>query len=120
MNNTQTNLLPLLKAELKFAESGGYRKPSWHPPLIFQDSPICPNYFDPANTTRCHECPLLAFVPAQHRDDRLPCRHILLNDQGETLDSLYRSATNSEIEATLIRWLKVRIQQLEGKAAGAS
>jgi hypothetical protein len=119
MNGTQSDLLHLLKDELKFAEGGGYRSPSWHPPLIFQDSPVCPNYFCPANITKCVDCPLSAFVPVQHKLDHLPCRQIPLNLQGETLDSLYRTATNSEIEAILIRWLKTRIQELEGKAAGA-
>ena len=120
MNDEREDLLKLLKVELKFAEEGGYRKPAWHPPLIFQDSPTCPNYFDPMNTTKCSDCPLICFVPEQHREDHLPCRQIPLNDQGETLDALYRSYTNSEVEAIVIRWLKTRIGELECRAAHAA
>jgi hypothetical protein len=43
----------------------------------------------------------------------VPCRHIPLNEIGETLDSLYRTGTNEEIEQTLQSWLLETIQQLE-------
>jgi hypothetical protein len=36
-----------------------------------------------------------------------------LNEIGETLDSLYRTGTNEEIEQTLQSWLLETIQQLE-------
>jgi len=106
-------LIALLKDELCFAEQGGYRKPSWHPQLIFEDSPICRKFRDPGNLEKCRQCPLIAFVPKAHRDDRLPCRKIPLNAAGDTLDALYRSASIAEIEAVLVKWLRHQIATLE-------
>ena len=34
-------LLETLKAELDFVNRGGYRKASWRPQFIFEDSPTC-------------------------------------------------------------------------------
>jgi len=111
--DVEKKLLKHLKRELKFAEEGGYRRPSWHPPLIFEDSPACPKYHDPGDLEACLECPLRALVPLNACEERVPCRHIPLNDRGETLDSLYRSATQAEIEAALTKWLKRKISELE-------
>ena len=56
---------------------------------------------------------LMSFVPTKCRYEAVPCRHIPLNEIGETLDSLYRTGTNEEIEQTLQSWLLETIQQLE-------
>jgi hypothetical protein len=93
-------------------QKGGYRAPLvWRPPLIFEDSPTCPK-------ERCAACPetncvLLSFVPKESRYEAVPCRYIPLNELGETVDSLYRTGTNEEIEQTLQSWLLTTIQQLE-------
>ncbi|HTZ75890.1 MAG TPA: hypothetical protein VMB47_18380 [Candidatus Aquilonibacter sp.] len=113
MKDIQKKLLKHLKKELKFVEEGGYRRPSWHPPLIFEDSPACPKYRDPGNLEVCLECPLRALVREDLREEKIPCRHIPLNERGETLDSLYRSSTQAEIETILANWLKAKIYELE-------
>ena len=41
------------------------------------------------------------------------CRHIPLDEIGETVDSLYRTGTNEEIEQTLQGWLLKTIRQFE-------
>lgn len=109
----QQNLVDSLKAELEFVEKGGYRKASWRPQFMFEDSPICINHNDPERSKPCAECILIKFVPAQSRGERFPCRHIPLNDAGETIDSLYRSGTQAELETTVAEWLKKTIRKLE-------
>jgi hypothetical protein len=56
---------------------------------------------------------LIGFVPKECRYEAVPCRHILLNEIGETVDSLYRTGTNEEIEQALQSWLLKTIRQLE-------
>jgi hypothetical protein len=111
------SLLDTLRAELGFLEKGGYREVSWRPRFIFEDSPICTNYNDPEHSRPCSECILMKLVPAQRRGERYPCRHIPLNDAGETIDSLYRSATQEELETTVAEWLKKTIEKLEAEEA---
>jgi len=106
------NTVQVLRNELQFVRTGGYREPLvWRAPLIFEDSPTCPK-------ERCSACPdsgcvLLSFVPKGCRYEASPCRHIPLNELGETVDSLYRTGTIEEIERTLQSWLLNTIRQVE-------
>jgi len=52
-------------------------------------------------------------VPPQARTEKTPCRHIPLNDSGETLDTLYRYSNQAEIEETVEEWLQTTIRVLE-------
>ncbi|HLB88076.1 MAG TPA: hypothetical protein VJK29_10530 [Terriglobales bacterium] len=102
-----------LQHELEFLERGGYRSPivfRW--PLIFEDSPTCPK--DPRFACPDADCALMSFVPEECRYETIPCRHIPLNEIGETVDSLYRTGTNEEIEQALRNWLVNTIKRFEG------
>ena len=116
-------LLDVLKAELDFVEKGGYRNTArvpWRPQFIFQDSPTCLN-FDPAKEQQpCAECILTALIPEEKKKQRIPCRHIALNEAGETIDSFYRTGTAEDLEAALSKWLKATIARLEAPKAQAS
>jgi hypothetical protein len=104
--------LQVLKDELQFVRKGGYRAPLlWRAPLVFEDSPRCPK--EPCSACSDTDCVLISFVPEECRSEALPCRHIPLNEIGETLDNLYRTETNEEIEQTLQRWLLKTIRLLE-------
>jgi len=48
---------------------------------------------------------------------KFPCRYIPLNEQGQTIDSFYRSGTRDELESELRRWLKAKIERLEKQEA---
>lgn len=112
MKGENENTLQVLKSELKFVQNGGYRTPLvWRAPLVFEDSPTCPK--EPCSACPDANCVLMSFVPTKCRYEAVPCRHIPLNGMGETLDSLYRTGTNEEIEQTLENWLRGTIQQLE-------
>jgi hypothetical protein len=111
------NLLDVLKFELEFLEQGGYgRLPreSWRPRLIFEDSPTCVN-FNSKDREPCSECLLMQFVPEEAREEQTPCNHIPLSLNGETLENLYRTGTQQEIEAALGAWLRATIQKLEAQ-----
>jgi len=106
------NTLDVLRKELQFVQNGGYRAPIvWRAPLVFEDSPTCPR----GSCAACPEtdCVLMRFVPDECLYEAVPCRHIPLNELGETVESLYRTGTNEEIEQTLQSWLLETIEQLE-------
>jgi hypothetical protein len=50
---------------------------------------------------------------------KFPCRYIPLNEQGQTIDSFYRSGTRDELESELRRWLKTKIERLEKRKANS-
>jgi len=122
MAKDERNLLAVLKAELEFVQKGGYRytaRSPWRPQFIFQDSPTCLNFDSTQPRRPCSECVLMELVPPDLRNGKIPCRHIPLNAKGETIDSLYRTGTQMELETALTKWLKSTIKKLELESAQA-
>jgi hypothetical protein len=120
---SRLNILQLLKAELQFVESGGYRRSErspWRPPYVFEESPSCPNYSDRSRPHLCADCWLIQFVTPDLRDEQVPCRFVQLTPEGVTIDSLYRYGSTSETEEALSRWLRERIREIEGELTEAS
>ena len=112
MATSKTELLQALRRELQFLDQGGYRSPvGWRPALVFEDSPVCMG--KPDADCAFSGCPLMELVPAHLRDQPTPCRHIPLNDAGETVELLYRTATHAELESSLRAWLNAQIKRLE-------
>ena len=119
MPGDDRDILDVLKAELEFLEQGGYgRLPrqAWRSRLPFEDSPTCMN-FNSTERRPCIECALMQLVPDAARSEESPCEHIPLTANGQTLDSLYRTGTQQEIEEALGKWLRAMIQELEAKRA---
>jgi hypothetical protein len=111
------NTLHVLRGELQFVQKGGYRVPRvWRSPLIFEDSPTCPK--PERNVCQHPGCVLMNFVPQECREEAVPCRHIPLNESGETVDSLYRTGTIQEIEQALESWLLKTIGSVEEQCEG--
>lgn len=116
MAQAKKDVLAVLKAELEFLENGGYRTPqhaAWRPQLIFQDSPTCLNYSNLGKRHACKQCALMEFVPNGFQQERFPCRHIPLDESGQTLDSLYRTGTEEETYEIVAKWLRNTIARLE-------
>jgi hypothetical protein len=113
MSADQRGLLNVLKRELDFIENGGYRRHSWRPLYVFEDSPTCLNYGNPGQQRPCSDCLLRELVSPENREVGTPCRHIRLNDEGQTLENLYRTASQEDMEGYVCRWLKVTIHNLE-------
>jgi hypothetical protein len=106
------NYLRLLRCELAFVEAGGYRSPvGWRWPRVFEGSPTCQK--GRFSTCTGIDCPLRDFVPSEHQSAGVPCRHIPLDELGETIGSLYRTGTNEEIEESPRNWLRQTIGQME-------
>src|ERR1700675_4265929 len=108
-------LLDILKTEMTFLEGGGYRhspRTPWKVPLIFEDSPTCLNFGSSSRPHPCTECALMRFVPQDRRSAGLACRHIPLNAAGETVDGLYRYASQQELEGVVRAWLLGAIHKL--------
>lgn len=117
MPKDDREVLALLKSELEFVEKGGYWKASSREQFIFRDSPTCLNHRRLEDSRPCSECVLFGFVPVDRQKEKIPCRHIPLNEQGETIDSLHRRRTQESIETALSRWLRATIQDLGDKQA---
>jgi len=116
MQRDERDLLEVLKFELNFLEKGGYgRSPreAWRPQFIFEDSPTCMNYDSKENPEPCSHCVLMQLVPPAFRSATVPCRHIPMNQAGESLDSLYRYDDQAEIEESVEKWLRMTINKLE-------
>ena len=124
------NSLSILKQQLEFLDQGGYRKPlgarqpvfcmetpvEWRRSLFFEDSPSCPKERYEACSLEM-ECALADFVPSEHRRETVPCRHIPLNEGGDTVASLMRGGVRQgQIEADVRSWLVKTIARLERKA----
>jgi hypothetical protein len=120
MNNNKRDLLDVLKGELEFVQKGAYGNPlraAWRPQFMFQDSPSCLNFEVSQHPKPCSYCALMHLVPADSQQTKYPCRYIPLNEQGDTLDLLYRTGTQKEIESTFTAWLKTTIARLEREKA---
>ena len=129
-----TNAISILKNELEFLDRGGYRQTvgsrqpafcmetstEWRPALFFEDSPSCPK----KRYEHCfpeRDCLLTDFVPEEHKNDEVPCRHIPLNETGETIASMSRGgASETKIEAALRSWLVKTIANAEAEALSSS
>jgi hypothetical protein len=122
MATDNRDILEILQFELKFLEDGGYgRSPRtpWRAPALFEDSPTCLNFSDPARPHPCDQCLLMRFVPKEHQGNEIPCRFIPVKESGETVDDLYRSATQRETEQALGQWLRAQIERLTKERACA-
>ena len=120
MAQDDRDILEILKFELSFLEDGGYgRSPQapWRAPAIFEDSPICPNFCDPARPHPCESCLLEQFVPEGQQKESIPCRFISLTEEGLTVEDLYRTGSQAEMEEALAKWLRTQIQRIERERA---
>ncbi len=116
MPEDKRDILEVLKFELDFLEQGGYgrsvRTP-WKPTSIFQDSLSCINFNSPEQQHPCNECLLSTFVPEQAQSEKIPCHHIPLNPDGETVHSMERQRPQIELEEAVRNWLRATIQRIE-------
>lgn len=120
MAQDDRDILEILKFELSFLEDGGYgRSPRtpWRAPAIFEDSPICPNFCDPGRPHPCENCLLEQFVPNGQKKEAIPCRFIPLTNDGVTVEDLYRTGSQIEMEEALAKWLREQIARIERERA---
>jgi len=118
MSSDKRDILGVLKFELAFLEQGGYGRSvrtDKIPTRIFQDSLSCINFCEPTRPHPCNECCLTDFVPEKAQREDVPCHHIPLNAQGDTVDTLLEDQLR--VETALRIWLRATIQRLEQERA---
>jgi hypothetical protein len=120
MSKDARDVLEGLKFELNFLEQGGYgrtvRTP-WKPTSMLLDSPSCINFNDAGKPHPCNECLLTDFVPLKRQEEKVPCHHIPLNQQGETVYTMERQREQVELEEAVKGWLRATIQRIEQERA---
>jgi hypothetical protein len=120
MSDDKRDVLDVLRFELSFLEQGGYgrsvRTP-WKPTSIFQDSLSCINFNDPERPHPCTDCLLNDFVPPESQGETVPCHHIALNPDGETVDSMEHQYNQLELEEAVKAWLRTTIRRIERERA---
>jgi len=120
MSDDKRDILEVLKFELNFLEQGGYgrsvRTP-WKPTSVFLDSPSCINFNDASRPHPCNECLLTDFVPQKSQEENIPCHHIPLNPQGETVYTMERQREQIELEEAVKNWLRETIRRIERERA---
>lgn len=118
MTQDERDILEVLRAELDIIEKGGYgrsvRTP-WKPTSVFQDSLTCINYGYPYRAHPCAECLLDDLVPPECRSEVVPCHHIPLNAEGETVETLELKDNQQLTEETVKRWLRAKIAEIEAE-----
>lgn len=123
MSTDERDPLELLKAELSYIEQGGYgrsvRTP-WRPTSVFQDSLSCINYGYPYRAHPCHECALSDFVPEGARAESIPCHHIPLDAEGQTVEGLESEENQQLLEEKVKAWLRAKIKELEDERAAST
>ncbi len=121
MSDDKRDILEALKFELAFLEQGGYGR-SVHTPKTptrsFQDSLTCLNFDEPTRPHACSECFLTDFVHKNAQGEDVPCHHIPLNPDGETVDMLREHQV--KLEEALGNWLRATIRRLERERSAAA
>ena len=115
MAKCNPDVLEVLKSELEFLESGGYKyyliRP-WRPQLAFIESRTCQKN-GMGKPQDCDGCVLMQFVSSEWRGEKTPCWYIPLNEIGQTADSFYRWGTEHDLEHALRTWLGATILSIE-------
>lgn len=109
------HLLELLLYELAFLKLGGYGRlwrDSWRPTMVFRDSPIC---LHKCAEGQCTSCALSNFVPEEQKSSATPCHHIPLNEQGDTVASIYETGDQHKLDDVLRAWLEATINRLKAE-----
>jgi len=110
------DVLDVLKFELDFIDKRGYRRSVRTPSLptsIFQDSLTCLNFGDPNRSHPCDECLLMALVPPEHCAEKVPCHHVSLTPEGETIQQLEHNEGREVTEEVVKNWLCRMVKILE-------
>ncbi len=116
------DLLDKLKAELGALEYGRSKRSvhlPWEETSFFQDSVTCLNYGQEGRTQPCGNCLLMGYVPADSRNETVPCHHIPLDGEGNTIENLDRGYNRHSVEEAVIGWLRARISELEKDLASS-
>ncbi len=107
-----------LKLEQGILQDGGYGRSVRTPrvePQYFRDSITCLNFGLIEDRQPCDHCFLMEFVPRDKQNLELPCHHIPLNAEGDTIASLENQGNRGRLEEVLAQWIARTVERLEQK-----
>lgn len=127
MARDNAELIRLLEAELDVIEGGGYGRspsePAKDKPMFYHSLACINHWLVPEREESCNEdCMLMDFVPAEAKEEELPCHLIVLNEAGDTVKSLAQGGDQERLEREVKNWLRATIARLKAQEAsqGAS
>jgi len=110
------DMIDQLKLERSILREGGYGR-SVRTPMkaeqLFRDSITCLNVGQTVRRHPCSDCLLWEFVPKECLEEDIPCHHIPLNADHETIADLEERGDREGAEEALLRWLDRTISRLE-------
>src|ERR1700688_1231277 len=117
MSFDKNEMIEQLKFEIEMIEKGGYypsvREPRQNPE-IFRDTITCLNVGLEEKEHACSSCFLSEFAPPEVRNSTGDiCHKILLNEKGDTIESLKAEDDPHNHQATVLSWLKSTVAKLE-------
>jgi len=118
MATNKDELIRLLEAELDVIEGGGYGSRAGaagsEKPMFYHSLACINHWLVPGHEAECHEdCILLDAVPAGRRGEKLPCHFIVLNEAGDTVQSLEQTGDRERLEREVAGWLRAAIARLK-------
>lgn len=120
MEGDLRDMIDQLKLERSILRDGGYgrsvRTPE-RPEQLFRDSVTCINVGQAVRHHPCSDCLLWEFVPKERLGEDIPCHHILLNADRETIAALEERGDREGAEKALLEWLDRTIAELEEELA---
>jgi hypothetical protein len=121
MGFDKNEMIEQLKFEIEMIEKGGYypsvREPRQNPE-IFRDAITCLNVGLEEKEHACTSCFLSEFAPPEVRNSNDDiCHKILLNEKGDTVESLKAEDDSFKLQATVLSWLKRTVAKLEEEVA---
>jgi hypothetical protein len=121
MGFDKNEMIEQLKFEIEMIEKGGYypsvREPRQNPE-IFRDTITCLNVGLKEKEHACTSCFLSEFAPPDQRNSNDDiCHKILLNEKGDTVESLKAENDPYKLQATVLSWLKRTVAKLEEEVA---
>ncbi len=79
----------------------------------FRESVLCLNTHKLVKSDTREGCALLVYVPEERKRDEVPCVHIRLDNEGNTVAELSKSSDREALEEKIIGWLERTADELE-------
>ncbi len=120
MGDDLSEMIEQLKLERSILRDGGSGRSVRTPrkaEQLFRDSITCLNLGQTVQRHPCSDCLLWEFVPRGSQEEDIPCHHIPLNGESETIAALEAKGDRDGAEAALLEWLNRTISQLEVELA---
>jgi hypothetical protein len=123
MGIDKKEMIQQLKFEIEMIEKAGYYPSVREPrraPEIFRDSITCLNVGLEEKEHECSSCFLSEFAPPEVRNSSGDiCHKILLNEKGDTVESLKAEGDPYKLQTAVLSWLKKTVAKLEQEIAAS-